>query len=120
MPHLIELSKTYQLGVTDAGYVVYQLELDSDINLRRTKVSYGKTFDGVLEFLIRCELQNENVNNLADVQKVIEAIKAEIWEAIISAMCGCVLFNQWRMTGLFRSAPVINKPPMPTIICARF
>ena len=37
MPHLIELSKTYQLGVTDAGYVVYQLELDSDINLKRNK-----------------------------------------------------------------------------------
>ncbi|QEH47664.1 hypothetical protein FXN59_08900 [Aggregatibacter actinomycetemcomitans] len=40
--------------------------------------------------------------------------------ANISAMCGYVLFNRWRMTGLFRSAPVINKPPMPTIICARF
>ncbi len=46
MPHLIELSKTYQLGVTDAGYVVYQLELDSDINLRRNKASYCKTFEG--------------------------------------------------------------------------
>lgn len=53
MPHLIELSKTYQLGVTDAGYVVYQLELDSDINLKRNKASYCKTFEGVLEFLIR-------------------------------------------------------------------
>lgn len=88
MPHLIELSKTYQLGVTDAGYVVYQLELDSDINLRRNKASYYKTFEGVLEFLIRCELQNENVNNLEDVQKVIEAIKAEISEAICKSQSG--------------------------------
>lgn len=48
MPHLIELSKTYQLGVTDTGYMVYQLELDSDINLRRNKATYCKTFEGVL------------------------------------------------------------------------
>lgn len=88
MPHLIELSKTYQLGVTDAGYVVYQLELDSDINLKRNKASYCKTFEGVLEFLIRCELQNENVNNLENVQKVIEAIKAEISEAICKSQSG--------------------------------
>ena len=82
MPHLIELSKTYQLGVTDAGYVVYQLELDSDINLKRNKASYCKTFEGVLEFLIRCELQNENVTNLEQMQKVIENIRAEVSAAI--------------------------------------
>lgn len=79
--NIIELSETYQLGVSDNGFVVYKLRQEGD-KWKRNKAKFCHTFDGVLEFLMRCELQNENVTNLEQMQKVIENIRAEVSAAI--------------------------------------
>lgn len=79
--NIIELSETYQLGVSDNGFVVYQLRQEGD-KWKKNKGTFCHTFDGVLEFLIRCELQNENVTNLEQMKKVIENIRAEVSAAI--------------------------------------
>ncbi len=79
--NIIELSETYQLGVSDNGFVVYQLRQEGD-KWKKNKAKFCHTFDGVLEFLMHCELQNENVTNLEQMQKVIENIRAEVSAAI--------------------------------------
>lgn len=79
--HLIELSEIYQLGVSDDGFVVYQLYQDGD-KLKKNKGTSCKTIYGVIDFLAHCELQNELVDNLERMAETLEAIRKEIAEAI--------------------------------------
>lgn len=79
--NIIELSETYQLGVSDNGFIVYQLRQEGD-KWRKNKGTFCKTFEGALDFLINCEAQNENVTNLEQLQKVIENIREEVSAAI--------------------------------------
>ncbi|MBN6079920.1 hypothetical protein [Aggregatibacter actinomycetemcomitans] len=79
--HLIELSETYQLGVHDGGYMVYQLEQDGE-RFKRKKATKCATFDAAIEFLINCELQAEDLENVEQLKKTLNAIREEVSAAI--------------------------------------
>ena len=79
--NIIELSQTYQLGVSDEGFVVYQLYQDGDKG-KKNKGTFCKTIFGVIDFLANCELQNELVDNLERMAETLEAIRKEIADAI--------------------------------------
>ncbi|MFD1806233.1 hypothetical protein ACFSAV_07615 [Pasteurella oralis] len=80
--HIIELSNHYQLKATDDFLILYQLKLQDNGTWARVKACATKSPDYLIDTLIRLELQNEEVATLEDIAKTINAMRAELKEAI--------------------------------------
>lgn len=80
--HILELSNRYQLGVSDGGFVIYQLKLNPQGTWERVKGNFTKSADILIDLLLRLELQAEEKQTLADIKKTLDAIRQEFREAI--------------------------------------
>lgn len=80
--HIIELSNRYQIAVSEQGFLVKQLALNTQGQWESQKEQYCTCFEAVIEHLQKCELAQEDVLSLQDCKKVQQAILAEIREAI--------------------------------------
>lgn len=81
--HILELSKRYQLGVTEGGFVLYELKLNDKGTWERVKGAFVTSFEVLLDKLLRLELKNEDINTLEEMKRTLEAIRAEFREAVV-------------------------------------
>lgn len=80
--HILELSHRYQLGVSDGGFVIYQLQLNQQGAWERVKGNFTKSADILIDLLLRLELQEEEKQTLADIKTTLDAMRQEFREAI--------------------------------------
>ncbi|OOF83518.1 hypothetical protein BKG93_09880 [Rodentibacter ratti] len=77
--HIIELSNRYALKLdNEHSYVIYKIELKENGTYERIGGKVCKNLESVFDTLAHCELMDEDVVSLADCNKTLKAIHAEV------------------------------------------
>ncbi|QPB43050.1 hypothetical protein [Rodentibacter haemolyticus] len=76
--HIIDLTNRYCLKLSNGKYVLYEIDLKDNGTYERTGGKVCNDLFSAFNSVTYCELNQEEVTNITEVIKRLEAIQAEI------------------------------------------